>query len=878
MRSMAMNNIKHQRGVATIVLVVLMGITIMLVTASIAKSISSKKEATVAAHAQTNSQMMAWAGLNAFQQYLQSGITIESLKTSINLPVSLKVATSDSPNSVVATIRSITPIAPSPTCALDGHKCQISVDIEATNTTGKASSIINAIFEVEIVNGVVQIIQNTTLSFGGDTTFSGTTTIGSEIPNATVNLNVNNGTLTLNSGLRLQNISVLNVKAKGDVVIECGVASNCGNTIINVTTDGKVNLRGGTNNFGDIKATGTVELYAGAEARNITALGTVTLSASSAKNVISNGDVTLNTDGQADNVYANGNVKLWASTVVNNNIESKGTILVSGGKVGGNINSSGDITVNSFALIQGDLTTEGDVDLSASTIKGNIGSRKNVVVSASVIGQGAQQVKAYGYVRLRDVSTINGTVYAKGNNEYLSNAVYNELWSKITGDVYVTRKSLTGGTGEYNGSTIPNTSTTTNTNFTVTPSFTSLSTFNATTFRSQLTTDTTLTNRVSVTAYKNEANYIFTLNNQVTRVYLNKLKNKATGITYSYMNGLQSATDANNLAVSLLTDTVSKGFALGKYTLNGNIYYGAVCEKVDANNMCASSIIGYLPRISIERNSAILLAETANSTEDYSYYYLNSGSQYWRIRSLAHQASLNNALLAPGIMYFEGGVELAGGSLAPKSVVLNSILATGDITAIAFSPVVYSPYNAIRDGGTVELVCNRTLKNFNGAVLNIGSTTPLTQSDKYLVPTNLCRSDTVFAKTMDKKSDGTADTVVIDGVNVPKLDLGNVALMSDASIQLGSCANVFGDVLARGYVDISTTGSCNVTADIYDTRPNVVSGNITSQAAIRSGNNVNDITGGTRFIAPASNSGSTGTGNMPIVGASSVKLSWSKFP
>lgn len=875
-----MNNLQQQRGVATIVLVVLMGISIMLVTASIAKSIGSKKEATVAAHAQTNAQMMAWSGVNAFRQYLTSGVAIDSLKASINVPIDLKVSTSDSPNNIAATIKSINPLSPSTTCAVNGDKCRMAVDISAENTTGKAGSTINVIFDVEIVNGVVNIIKNTTLSFGGNTTFSGTTTIGSESPNATINLNVNNGTLTLNSGLKLQNISVLNVTAKGDVVIECGVESDCGNTVINVTTDGKVNLRGGTNNFGDIKATGTVELYAGAEARNITALGTVTLSASSARDVISNGDVTLNTGGFADNVYATGNVKLWASTRVNNNIESKGTVLVSGGTVGGTVNSSGDITVNSFATVHGDLITEGDVDLSASTIKGNIGSRKNVVVSASVVGQGTQEVKTYGYVRLRDVSTINGKVYAKGNNEYLSNAIYNELWSKITGDVYVTKKSLTGGSGDYNGTTIPNTSTTINTNFTVTPSFTSLSTFNATTFRSQITTDTTLTSRVSVTAYKNEANYIFTLNNQVTRVYLNKLKNKATGITYSYLNGLQSAVDANNAPVSLLSSTISNGFALGKYTLNGNIYYGAVCETVDTNNVCTSSIIGYLPRISIERNSAILLAETANSTEDYSYYYYNDraaiNSQYWRIRSLAHQASLNNALLAPGIMYFEGGVELAGGSLAPNSVVLNSILATGDITAIAFSPVVYSPYNAIRDGGTVELVCNRTLKNFNGTALNIRSTTPLTQSDKYLVPTNLCQSDTVFAKTMDKKSDGTPDTVVIDGVNVPKIDLGNVALMSDASIQLGSCANVFGDVLARGYVDISTTGSCKVTGDIYDTRPNVVTGNITSQAAISSGNNVNDITGGTRFIAPASNSNSNNNDNGPIVSSSNIKLAWSK--
>lgn len=56
----------RQKGGVTILLVVLLGVAAMVATASVAYSINSKKEANVAAHAQTNAQMMAWAGTSAF--------------------------------------------------------------------------------------------------------------------------------------------------------------------------------------------------------------------------------------------------------------------------------------------------------------------------------------------------------------------------------------------------------------------------------------------------------------------------------------------------------------------------------------------------------------------------------------------------------------------------------------------------------------------------------------------------------------------------------------------------------------------------------------------------------------------------------------------
>src|SRR5690554_2138162 len=65
-----MKTIKNQNGVATVLMVILIGISIMTVTVTMARSYLSKKESNVAAHAQVNSQIMSWAGVNAFRQYI----------------------------------------------------------------------------------------------------------------------------------------------------------------------------------------------------------------------------------------------------------------------------------------------------------------------------------------------------------------------------------------------------------------------------------------------------------------------------------------------------------------------------------------------------------------------------------------------------------------------------------------------------------------------------------------------------------------------------------------------------------------------------------------------------------------------------------------
>ena len=62
---------RRQRGVATVLVVTLVGISVMLATAFVVLSVGDKKEASVTQYAQANVQTLNWAGVSAFNQYLQ---------------------------------------------------------------------------------------------------------------------------------------------------------------------------------------------------------------------------------------------------------------------------------------------------------------------------------------------------------------------------------------------------------------------------------------------------------------------------------------------------------------------------------------------------------------------------------------------------------------------------------------------------------------------------------------------------------------------------------------------------------------------------------------------------------------------------------------
>jgi hypothetical protein len=818
-----MNTYRKQQGLATILLVLLIGLTVMLLTAAVAKNLTSKKEASVSAHAQTNAQLMGWAGVSAFREYLlkEGQANLANLAQLNGQSVTLR----NDPNFKEIVAKSISVSG----CSTANAPCIISAEINAHNKTSQAASTIQATYELDIGDGTVQLADETTsLNFTGHTSFSGTT-LEAEVPNSHVVLNVD-GRTEIHAGFRTKNIDLLTINSTGDVIIDCSY-TKCGDTKINVNARGSVHITH-PGKFGTIYSKDWVKLLTGVKADEIYATGNVSLALnSSAKLIHSGGDVTISEGASAEIIHTKGDVILRTAATANQ------------------------------------VYAQGKVELYLdSEVTGHILAGKHIILSASRVRGDA---KAYDYVSLDTGSHVYGSVYAKGlkaiplsNNAIVrlsTSKVHKNIYSggrislldgligeDVYGDVYLTNASIFGQQGVA-GSVHFNVNPMTELDFTV-PDVVDLDRI-----RTHVEGQLGFKTRIDVRKYKQDANYIFTQDTKVARVFLNHLRNEHSQITYMYEDGKQYAVDQHNNKTLIN----SKGFYLGKYVHGGETYVGAICETIDfertdlKSGKCTSSIVGYLPRVSVE--SKIDILGLFGIPHDYHHTYTRLGDALgvplhtWYVRSISAPSSFENATLAPGIMYFEGDLSMAGEANwkadSSSNVFTNTFLAEGDIAAIALSPRIYSPYNVIREGNA-DIICSRRLTTATGATPT--ATTPITLSHRYLTPVNLCKNDNEFRYDMSRDQNGAKTQLNIDGDNVDKLDLGYVALMSNRIIRIGACAQIFGDVLAKSNVE--TTAACGLNA-----QPNKIVGSISTQGTAPYIDPVKQITvfaAGTNLVVP----------------------------
>ncbi len=308
-----MQTFKKQQGMATILLVLLIGITVMLITASVARALMTKKEAATAAHAQTNAQILGWSGVSAFREFLvqTGGSTFEGLDT-LKAHGYEKTLTTSNGNTVKAKNIIVTG------CATATAACSVTADIYANNSKAKAGTTITVVYELNIVNNTVTVTEPAVkASFGGNVEFAGGTLKAEGSTPSAVELNIE-GKLKITTDFSIENISKLTINTKDDVEIHCsapGKKACSGFENMNINTKGKVKIvdefSSQSTQFGNINAEGNVELSTRIHAKNIKSLG----------------NVEIKREASADNIEATGNVDvLYGSTV--NNINALGAVRV----------------------------------------------------------------------------------------------------------------------------------------------------------------------------------------------------------------------------------------------------------------------------------------------------------------------------------------------------------------------------------------------------------------------------------------------------------------------------------------------------------------------------------------------------------------------
>ena len=816
-----MQNLQQQKGMATVLLVLLVGISVMLITAAVAKSMITKKEASVAAHAQTNAQLMGWAGVSAFREYVQAqGRNNISAVAALN-GQSITLRNEANKKEIIAKNIRVTG------CVVTNPTCTVSADISSNNKTAQAATTIQVVYELNLANAP-GIPEKVALSFTGNTDFSGTT-FKAEVPNTDVIINVD-GNASFLAGLQLENIRELNINSTGDVIVNCGT-QKCGSTLINIHAQGRVDLSDG-GNFGVVKADGVVSLSAAKpkviRVEQITSRSDVLISGESiVQQVRAVGNVQLTAGGYANNIIANGYVRLTTSSA--NTIQARRYAYISDSTVENDIRVYQYVELLANAKVKGSIYAKGEKTINTVAIP-----TKQVAVTHSA-------------------SRVEGDIYAKP-------AVHLYGLGYVKSIISPALFSSTGSYGPLSEEFVP-VADPSNLDFTI-PSV------NSQAIRDEILAKMDFETKVDVTVYKNEANYIFTHNGGMSRVFLNHLYNAGTGKTYMYENNAQYEVDADGNK----THINDIGFAIGDYRYKNQEWIGAICLTV-ANGRCnaqTTDIVGFLPRLSV--------GKTAGIDNDFDFTH-TVPRKTWILRTTSKPSSLENAAFAPGIFYFEGDVAIIGyANLRADSMTstfTNTILAEGDIRAEVNSPRIYSPYNLIREGDDkVALICDRTLKDLKGEPLS-QATVPATYSNKYLVPVNLCKNASEFKYDMNRAEDGTKLKVDIDGKPVDKLDLGYVALMSNKNIAIGGCSRIYGDVYARS--SIAGTASCGATSN-----KNEIVGSIATQGEAPYLPNIehrNTFASNSTIVIPksqftnAQNSDGGAGGN----GVSQVKLQWSRY-
>ena len=810
-----MQHLNQQRGMATLLLVLLVGVSIMLITAGFARSLSSKKEATVAAHAQTNAQLMGWTGVSAFREYIMAQGRNNPAGVIALHGQTITLRNDANQKEILAKNIQVQG------CNTGNPICRVTADISSDHKTAQAATTIQVVYNLDIAD-TGTIPEKVVLSFTGNTTMS-STTIRAEVPNSDVVINAD-GNMSLLAGLRLENVRELEINAKGDVIINCGTMK-CGSTIINVNATGRVDLSDG-GNYGIVRA------------------NTVSISTSLPK------------ETRVREVYSRGNVNITGNSFVQQ-VNAVGNV---------------EITAGGFA---GDILANGWVKLTTSKAN-HIQSQKYAYLSDSTV---ENDVRVYESVELLAGAHVKGSIYAQGKRTLTTvsipvrEAAVTHSTSRVDGTIYAKPLVYFYGAGRASNvvspkvrgaqsvaTNITETNDITQVNFTI-PSV------NRETIRQEIAAKMDFRTKVDVTVYKNDANYIFTHNGGMSRVFLNHLYNTATDKTYMYENGAQYEVDREGNK-TLINET---GFFIGDYQYQGREWIGAICLSVESGkcNAQGTDIIGFLPRLTV--------GKTWGVTNDYDFTH-TSPRKTWILRTTSAVSTIDNPAFAPGILYFEGDVALMGhGNVNADSMTsafTNTILAEGEIRAEAVSPRIYSPYNLIREGDDkVAIICDRTLKDIYGSPIN-AVTTPATYSNKYLVPVNLCKNASEFQYNMNRAADGTKLKVEIDGVMVDKLDLGYVALMSNHKLSIGTCARIYGDIYTRS--SVAGSGACGATSN-----PHQIVGSIASQGEapyISGAPEYNTFTNSTLVVPDPKFTGAKNTEiTVPSPGVTAVNLQWSKY-
>ncbi|HEY7773800.1 MAG TPA: hypothetical protein VIC26_11505 [Marinagarivorans sp.] len=284
--------IKRQRGLATVLIVLLVGVSMTAIAMGLASSVKSTQHKQTAVHAATHAQSAAWSAVTIFREYLKTRDyeDVSVMTVGDEIPISIAGSSLTLNASIVAVDNALK----------DSDGIKVTVNIRAVDNAARASSSIQVVYRV--ANTVCDLCQllEANLDLYDDTNLGGDIQIKLP-PGGTSKVNVDGDVNALS--IALEGVTYLN--ATGNVTLGSQVP------LQEVFTNGNLTL-GGSANVDKASALGTVTSF---------------------------------DNGRADLIYANGDLLLGGGAVdVANTL---GSVSITNWALHGSIIAQGDVEVNS---------------------------------------------------------------------------------------------------------------------------------------------------------------------------------------------------------------------------------------------------------------------------------------------------------------------------------------------------------------------------------------------------------------------------------------------------------------------------------------------------------------------------------------------------
>jgi hypothetical protein len=409
------NSMRRQKGIATILIVVLVGVALIATSMGVMHSIRSTQEKHIAVHAVTHAQTGVWTGVEAFRLYLNT-LTPAQL-TALPSTIALSVG-SNAYGNMSATGVSVTGNATS------GYK--VNASIVNKNTSANASAAVGVVYEMPSSSCTNCVQLSAPLQFRDDLDVGGQITFN--MPSGgTPNINVDGDISMLSVGAT--NFGIL--KATGNVNLDSNVRATeiQSNGNVSLTGDAqatKVNAMGtvttgGSGGAGTIWANGAITYNGSYLFTGINSLSTMSLNPASTM-------TSLHGIAKAKgNVTVNGNAKLTE-------IQTKGNISIVGNPQINTITAEGNLTCNLAAATWNNFTTmwlNTTVPAGCTTAKTTVG-----IKTTENAGKTVQEMIAVTPVTIPRTAVDVWTLKNKAN--------YIFEWDSVKGKAKLTVNNING--------------------------------------------------------------------------------------------------------------------------------------------------------------------------------------------------------------------------------------------------------------------------------------------------------------------------------------------------------------------------------------------------------------------------------------------------